>query len=164
METLERNTNMISDRITANAIINAVKGLYDRTSCQTLGAATLAISAASSPLAKISAACLAAVQGKMIQIAAGNLPALVGSINANAANPWYTSGAWNVYSWFIDKYGNITTLMGYEAGTVGGVIFPKIPEKQAWIGFVLLNTQGSQTFVGGTTALDSATVLTTANT
>ncbi len=43
--------------------------------------------------------------------------------------------------------------------TLGGVVFPTLAEGVVAIGFAIINPTGTGNFVGGTTALDDATVV-----
>jgi hypothetical protein len=49
--------------------------------------------------------------------------------------------------------------MGTEGATLAAVKFPQFPNDKALIGFVIIHPTGTGNFVGGTTALDDATVV-----
>jgi hypothetical protein len=65
----------------------------------------------------------------------------------------------NVYVFFIDSAGTLTSRMGTAGATLATVKWPEFPENKACIGFVIINPTGTGDFVGGTTALDDATVV-----
>lgn len=125
--------------------------IYDRYSTQVLSSAGLAISAAGSTLVKAGSLSYSFVKGNLASIAAGtNMPALVGTV---------THGTFNVFAFFLDGAGVLTSQMGTAGATLGAVIFPPIPSAKACLGFVIINPTGTGDFVGGTTALDNVTVV-----
>jgi hypothetical protein len=69
-----------------------------------------------------------------------------------------TNAKFNVYVLSINAAGTVAATMGTEAATIGGVVFPTLPDGSAMIGFVIVNPTGTGNFVGGTTELDDATV------
>lgn len=73
-----------------------------------------------------------------------------------------TNAKFNVYCFFIDSAGTLTSSMGTEGATLAAVVFPAIPAGKAMIGYVSINPTGTGNFVGGTTALDDGTVVPTA--
>jgi hypothetical protein len=79
-----------------------------------------------------------------------NMAALSGSV---------TNARFNVYVYMIDSAGTLTSAMGTEGATLAAVLFPDIPAGKAVIGFLIVNPTGTGPFVGGTTALDDATVV-----
>lgn len=133
------------DRAAISAIVNPIA---DRLSSQPLATAGLVIKAGGSALAKTgSTAYHATVRGSLVTIAAStDMPALVGSI---------TAGSYNVFCFFIDAASTVTVAMGIESTTRAGVKFPPFPEGKALVGFLIVTY--ASTFVGGTTALDTAT-------
>lgn len=70
-----------------------------------------------------------------------------------------TNTKFNVFCFFVDSAGTLTSAMGTEGATRSAVKFPQIPVGKALIGFVEINPTGTGNFVGGTTALDDATVV-----
>lgn len=70
-----------------------------------------------------------------------------------------TNAKFNVFCFFVDSAGTLTTLMGTEAATLAGVVFPTFPDTKACIGFIIVNPTGTGNFVGGTTPLDDVTVV-----
>jgi len=129
--------------------------LWDRQTSRMLNTAGLVIHGAGSTLAKTgSADCYALANGILQKItAATDMPALSGTV---------TNATFNVFSFFIDSGGTVTSQMGTAGATLAAVKFPQVPTQKAWIGFVKINPTGTGDFVGGTTALDDATVVPTA--
>lgn len=119
-------------------------------SCQTTSTAGLVINGAGNAAAKIGAAAYAGVvKGVPVAIAAGTaMPALVGSI---------TAASYNIFAFFIDSASVVTVAMGVEGTTLAKAKFPPFPEGKALVGYLVV-TYASQ-FVGGTTALDTATTV-----
>ena len=119
-------------------------------SSQVLTTAGLVINGAGNPTAKIGAAdCYALTAGRLTKIAAGTaMPALVGVIPATQ---------YNVFCFFVDSTGALTSVAGTPGATIGAVTFPQIPVGKAMLGFILVTY--ASTFTGGTTPLDTATTL-----
>lgn len=136
------------DKTALQKILNPIA---DRVSTQTLGSAGLAIKAGGSAIVKAATAFYASVKGKLVTKTANtDMAALSGTV---------TNAKFNVFAFFIDSAGTLTTAMGTEGSTLAAVIFPPIPEGKALIGFTVINPTGTGNFVGGTTALDDATVV-----
>jgi len=125
--------------------------LCDGMSTQALTSAGLVINGAGAAFAKIGAADFyAIVQGVLVKVAAGTaMPALTG-ITAPA-------GGFNVACFYVDSAGVVTAAGGTPAATLTGVLFPQPPQGKALIGFLIITNAGA--FVGGTTALDTATTV-----
>jgi hypothetical protein len=135
-----------TSRIALSPILLAIG---DRLSSQATATAGLVIFGASSPLAKTGATAFqGTAQGVPVTIAASTtLPALVGNI---------TAGSFNVFCFFIDRASVVTVVRGIEGTTLAKVTFPQFPQGKVLVGYLIV-TSGS-TFIGGTTALDAATV------
>jgi hypothetical protein len=135
-----------------HALAPILRAIGDRLSSQTINPAALRIKGGSaSATVQTNAASLYVANGKLVSKAtAQDLPALVGTV---------ANGTFNVFAFFIDATGTFTTAMGLPASTLAGVQFPTIPERSAVVGFVVINPTGTGSFVGGTTALDDATVI-----
>lgn len=146
-------TNVAGDtvRLALRTILGAIS---DRISTQSLTSAGLVIKAGGGVLVKTgSAAYYAMVQGKLVtKAAATDMAALSGTV-ANAA--------FNVFVFYVDGAGTLTSAMGTAGTTLARVVFPAIPVNKAMIGFIVVNPTGTGDFVGGTTALDDATVVPT---
>lgn len=133
------------------ALRTALVGVYNKMSSQTLTTAGLVIKGATTKVAKTGAAVTYYMtNGRLGSIAAAtDMPALAGTV---------TNAKFNVFAIFVDVAGTVSTAMGTEAATLGGVIFPAQPIKTAILGFIIINPTGTGNFVGGTTNLDDATV------
>ena len=115
-----------------------------------LSSAGLAIHGSASALAKAGSAFKAYVEGTYVHKAAStDMPALSGTV---------TNAKFNVFVFTIDASGNLKTYAGTQGSTRAAVVFPTITDGEVVIGFVEINPTGTGDFVGGTTALDDATV------
>lgn len=134
-----------------DAMRTLFSAIADRLSSCLLSTGGLAIKTASSAVVKAGTAFYAIAKGKMVYKAANtDMAALSGTV---------TNAKYNVYVFFVDAEGTLTAVMGTEASTLAGVKFPATPEQKAILGWVLINPTGTGNFVGGTTALDDATVV-----
>jgi hypothetical protein len=152
MDTLVRNVNNVPDVQTRRAVQAMMQGIYDRYSSQALQSAGLVIKAGGSALAKTGgSATKLLADGKLVNIAAAtDMAALAGTV---------TNAKFNVYCFFVDSAGTLTSAMGTEGASLAAVVFPTFPAKKALVGFIIINPTGTGPFVGGTTALDDATVV-----
>ena len=123
----------------------------DRLSSQPLTSAGLVITGAGGITAKIGAANFyAAVQGKLVEVAAGtSMPALTG-FNFGA-------GHFNVACFYVDGAGVLTMLPGSQGATLGAVTLPVPPQNKALVGLLIVTYASA--FTGGTTPLDTATTV-----
>ena len=124
----------------------------------------LAIKAGSSALAKVSNTVPYKIDGSIYSVAAGDLPALTG-INLAASQSVQLSvyvtkaGAFGIAAGTIvaspqtDALGNTIIGVRTNAGAV--------PAGAAVVGHIILTTDNSHTFTGGTTALDAAGITAT---
>ena len=111
----------------------------------------LAIKAGGGVLVKAATLCKAFINGVLLSIAANtDMAALAGTV---------TNAKFNVFVFSTKSDGTLSSQMGTEAATLGAVVFPTIPADSAVIGFIIVNPTGTGNFVGGTTALDDATVV-----
>jgi len=115
-----------------------------------LNTGALAIKAGSSALAKTVNTVYFLIDGSLFSKGAADMAALSGTVTADK---------FNVFVFTVDSAGTLSSHMGTEGSTLGGVVFPEIPEGEAVIGFVIVNPTGTGDFVGGTTELDDATVV-----
>jgi len=151
LDTVIRYLSAMTSQLDQRAVRRVVFPLADKYSSCALTSAGLVIKAGGSTLAKTGSSDFYAVaNGVLVKIAAStDMPALTGlSI---------TASKYNVFCFFVDSAGTTSVAMGTEGATIGTVKWPQFPEKKALIG-ILLVTYGS-TFVGGTTALDTATTV-----
>lgn len=132
------------------SIRDVLQPIGDRLSSQAVNSAGLAITGGGGTAAKIGATDFyASVNGVLVKIAAATtLTALSGSI---------TAASFNVFCFMVDAAGTVTTLMGREGTTLAKLVFPEFPKNKALVGFLIVTH--SSTFVGGTTALDTATTV-----
>lgn len=141
----------IPDAASQKAVRNALQPLVDRFSSCALSSAGLVIKAGSSALAKTGSAAFHAIaNGTPLKVAGStDMPALTGTV-ANAT--------FNVFCFFIDSAGTVTSQMGVAGATRAAMKFPEFPKGKALVGFIVINPTGTGDFVGGTTALDDGTV------
>jgi len=151
-ETITQSVAGMAGEMNRKAVRVPLKAIGDRLSSQTLTSAGLRIKGGSaSAIVQAHTVIYATAKGVLVTKAADtDMAALSGTV---------TNAKFNVFCHFIDSAGNLTTAMGIEGATLGAVQFPPIPEQKAMIGFVIINPTGTGNFVGGTTALDDATVV-----
>lgn len=152
LDTMTRYLSAITEVRWRKALSDVLSPMVDRTSSQPLTSAGIVIKAGGSALAKTgSSSTHVAVQGKLARISAStDLAALSGTV---------TNAKFNVFCWFIDSGGTVTSQMGTEGATRAALKFPTLPVGKTLIGFVIINPTGTGNFVGGTTALDDGTVV-----
>ncbi len=157
LDTVKRFLAGLASESDRRNLLGILSPLADRYASQTLTSGALVIKAGSSALAKTGSVVLMCIASGVLvkKAAATDMPALVGTV---------TNLTFNVFCFFIDRAGNLTSAMGTAGATLALVKFPAIPEGKAMIGFISVNPTGTGDFVGGTTALDDATVFTTAAT
>lgn len=109
----------------------------------------LAIKTAGSALAKTVNTVYFRIDGKVYSKAAADMAAFAGTV---------TNAKFNIFVHTVNAAGTLATHMGVEAATLGGVTLPTIPDGEVMLGFTVINPTGTGNFVGGTTALDDATV------
>lgn len=138
--------------VTSRLALQKILNLFgDRLISQSLSSAGLVIKAGASPIVKLGASTYYGIANGVLVSKAGStdMAALVGTV---------TNARFNVFCFLINSAGTLSTAMGAEAATLGAVAFPSIPQGSALIGFLIINPTGTGNFVGGTTALDDATV------
>lgn len=151
IDTIQRFLSSLVHYPVLQAFTTPLKAIGDRLSCQCLTSAGLVIKAGSSAVVKAGTVVYATAQGVLVTKAANtDMAALSGSV---------TNAKFNVYAFFVDRGGNLTSGIGSEGSTLAGVTMPTPPVGVAMIGFVIINPTGTGPFVGGTTALDDATVV-----
>ena len=142
----------VSDTAARYALLAILTPVLERFRSCTLSTAGLVIKAGASALVKTGAAVTHFVaEGVKGRIAAAtDMPALVGTV---------TNAKFNVFVFSVDKASVVTVLMGVEGATEAAVKWPKLDQRKAVVGFIVVNPTGTGNFVGGTTALDVATVV-----
>jgi hypothetical protein len=116
-----------------------------------LSSAGLAIKAGASAVVKAGSAFKVYSEGTFVSKAANtDMAALSGTV---------TNAKFNVFVFTIDSSGNLKSYMGTEGSTRAAVLWPTVLDGETIIGFIEVNPTGTGNFVGGTTALDDATVV-----
>jgi len=152
LDTMVRYLSQVRDQLTQRSLRALLEPVFDRMSSVALSSPGLVIHGAGSTVAKTGASdTYFIVNGILVKIAAAtDMPALAGTV---------TNAKFNVFCFFVDQAGTKTSLMGVEGATLGALKFPQFPKQKALIGFIIVNPTGTGNFVGGTTALDDATVV-----
>ncbi len=151
-DTLMRIAQGIVDGSSRIAIVNILSAIFDRQTSKMLNTPGLVIKAGASALVKTGAvACQAICNGIPVSIAAATDMAALSGVVVNAT--------FNVFMYFVDSAGTLTSAMGTAAATYAGVKFPSVPAGKAVIGFTIINPTGTGDFTGGTTAIDDGTVV-----
>ncbi len=146
-----KNVNDPTSRLALQKIINPIA---DRMSSFLTASAVLAIKAGASALVKADEVIYAFAAGTPVtKVADTDMAALAGTV---------VNATFNVFCFYIDNAGTLTSAMGTAGATYTAVKFPTVPVGKAMIGYVIINPTGTGNFVGGTTALDDATVVPTA--
>lgn len=132
-----------------------IVNLADRLGNRTINSPGLAIKAGGSAIVKAGSAFDALLSdgkvGRLVVKAANtDMAALAGTV-VNATH--------NVYAFFIDRSGTLTSAMGIAGASAAAVTLPPVPAGKACLGYVRINPTGTGNFVGGTTPLDDATVV-----
>lgn len=151
-DTLTRYLAGTRDALTRGYLLNVLTPIFDRYSSRALSTAGLAIKAGGSTLVKSGAAdCYLIANGVLRKItAATDMPALVGTV---------VNATFNMFCFFIDAGGTVTVAMGTAGATLAAAKFPQFPTQKTLVGFIIVAPTGAGDFVGGTTALDDATVV-----
>jgi hypothetical protein len=150
--TISQYLTQLNDANQNPALRNLFWGVADRLASQLVTSAALRIKGGSaSPITQSNAALYALANGVLVTKATStDMAALSGTVtNANF-------GGWAHY---IDSAGTLTSLFLNQGATLAQVKFPNTPMQKALIGLTLVNPTGTGNFVGGTTALDDATVV-----
>ncbi|MFA7287051.1 MAG: hypothetical protein WC052_05310 [Patescibacteria group bacterium] len=135
----------------------ALAKLQQPLSAFTISSAGLAIKAGGSAIVKAGSAFVSIVDGVLVYKAANtDMAALSGSVAGGSGG---AATAYNVFAFFVDAAGTLTSSMGTAGATMAAVVFPSVAATKAVIGFIVVAPTGTGAFVGGTTALDDATVV-----
>lgn len=151
IQNLRQMITQVSDTAARYALFNIFAPIVNRFRSCTLSTAGLVIKAGGSALAKTGSAVTHFIaEGVKGRIAGStDMPALVGSV---------TNAMFNVFVFSVDKASTVTVQMGTEGATEAAIKWPKLDKRKAVVGFIVINPTGTGNFVGGTTALDDATV------
>lgn len=141
----------VGQRLLADYLVS----LADRLGNRTISSPGLVIKAGGGVLAKAGSAFHTLLSdgkvGRIVPKAANtDMAALVGTV-VNATH--------NVFAFFMDNAGNLTSAMGVAGASLAAVTFPPVPDGKACLGYVHINPTGTGNFVGNTTPLDDATVV-----
>lgn len=127
-----------------------LNGLGNLASCFPLNSAAIAITGAGTTTVSNTAAFTYIANGGLSTLAIDTvLSALAGTVAQNT---------FNVFCFYINLAGVMTTSMGSAGPTLNAVEFPSTPQGSVMIGFIHINPTGGA-FVGGITHLDDATVI-----
>jgi hypothetical protein len=142
----------VPDTATKAALDTLIGYLADRLNSVSLTNATLVIKGGSTDvLAATSEVWYGLVDSKLVTLADNtDMAALSGTVAADT---------FNVFVFYVDSAGTLTSAMGTAATTLAGVKFPEKPTSKTVIGFVIINPTGTGDFVGGTTEIDDGTVV-----
>lgn len=148
MESLQR----IGSPAARLAILQVLQNEFNGLGNKLFSSAALAIKAGGSTLVKTGTLAYGLAQGRLFNIAANtDMPALVGTV---------PNGQFATFQFFRDSVsGTVTSAMGTPATTLANAMPINWPLKKVPIGFIIVNPTGTGAFVGGTTALDDATVV-----
>lgn len=151
MENLVQRINQIKDREDSRNLFLILEGIYNRLSSACLSSAGLVIKTGGSAIVKSANIIYATANGVLLTKAANtDMAALSGTV---------TNAMFNVFVFTVSSAGTLYTQMGTEGATLAAVKWPTLDQKRAIIGFVIINPTGTGNFVGGTTAIDDATVV-----
>jgi len=115
-----------------------------------LNTGALAIHGSASTVAKFVNTIYFNIDGTVYSKAAADTAALSGTV---------VNATFNVFTFTVNAAGTLHTYMGTAGAAINNVVFPATPDGEVMIGFVIINPTGTGNFVGGTTALDDATVV-----
>ena len=150
MQKLSYLTSAIADKNDGQLLNQALKGIYNRFSTQIFNSGAIAIGTTKQKV-KTAAAIYGTVNGVLFSKAiTDDAFTLAGTV---------TNAKFNVYCLYLDVTGAVSAAMGAEGAALVNVKFPPLPENKVMVGFVVINPTGTGNFVGGTTALDDATVV-----
>lgn len=151
LETIRQWLNGVPNQMGRESLAKILDPIADRYRTQTLNSAALVIKAGASALVKTAAITYTLADGKLVKLGTAlDMPALAGTV---------VNATFNVYVFTVDSAGTVVTTMGTAGATLASVKFPEVAAGTARLGAVIINPTGTGNFVGGTTALDDATVV-----
>lgn len=151
-DNLLRQISNFRDMISQNIVRTIISPLFDRQSSLVLSSAGLVIKAGGGVLAKTGAAATK-------YFANGVYGSIAAATDMAAFSGTVVNATFNVFCFYVDNAGALTSQMGTAGATRALVKFPQIPVGKTLLGFVEINPTGTGNFVGNTTALDDATVV-----
>jgi hypothetical protein len=139
-----------------NALLTDLTALRAKLNTNMLTKAGLAIKAGASALAKTAIASAALVGGVPVYIAANtDMAPLLGTLATASSAAW---------AFYVDAAGVITTsekTASVATHALAVAAIPAPPASKAMIGFIVVTNATGSNFVGGTTALDAASLTVT---
>ena len=149
--TVNQFVNGVADNGDQQALRPVLRALADRYSSQTLSSAGLVISATTTKVKTGASDTYALANAVLVKVAAAtDMAVLSGTV---------TNAKFNVFCFYVDSAGTLTSQMGTEGATLATVVMPTVPAAKAQLGFVIINPTGTGNFVGGTTPLGDVTVV-----
>ena len=146
-DTLNRYLGQLSSHIDRAAFKAILEPIVDSLSCQSMISATIVPGAGLVTTAMGGTSWRGLAKGIPVTIAAATvMPALVGTIAQNT---------FNVYAYYIDSAGVVTSQMGTAGATLADMKFPVRPAGKTLVGASQFNPT-SAAFIGGTTLTDAA--------
>lgn len=150
LKTLSAKRDAAALRALWNALLVDLTAVNTNLSTHCLSSAGLVIKAGGSALVKAATAFYAVVGGVIVTKGANtDMAALSGTV---------LTTLFNVFVFYVDAAGTLTSSMGTAGATLAAVVPPATPLTKAAIGMLIVNPTGTGSFVGGTTAIDDATV------
>lgn len=152
MENLSRRINQFSNKSDARNLYLTLAQIYKKLGNVGLSTANLTLATTKAKI-KSQADYYAFVSGILVKKAAtDNLITLTTASNC-------TNALFNVTVFTINSSGTITNRAGTAGASLAAITWPTIPAEEAVFGILIVNPTGTGDFVGGTTALDDATVV-----
>ena len=137
------------DLVTSN-LRAVIQNLQTAAADMVMNSAGLAIKAGGSAVVKSVNTVTAMIDGVLVSKAAADMAALVGTIAAAKKG---------VFVFTLKADGTLTTRAGLlTAASLAAITFPAIPAGEVVVGFLVVENGTASDFVGGTTALDTASL------
>lgn len=152
MEKLNQRINQFSNKSDARNLVLVLEKVYKRLGNVGLSTANLTIATTKAKI-KSQADYYGFIGGVLVKKATtDNLITLTTA--SNCANALF-----NVTVFTINSSGTITNRAGTAGASLAAIKWPTLPSDEAVFGILIVNPTGTGDFVGGTTALDDATVV-----
>lgn len=152
MEKLNQRINQFSNKSDARNLVLVLEKVYKRLGNVGLSTANLTIATTKDKI-KSQADYYGFIGGVLVKKATtDNLITLTTA--SNCANALF-----NVTVFTINSSGTITNRSGTAGASLAAIKWPTLPSDEAVFGILIVNPTGTGDFVGGTTALDDATVV-----